>query len=169
MAMYAFFNTVNQLTFVSENIIQGSKGANTLYASFEGKNWANFPIASITFRRDDGSTSPEIYMVQEAFTYNNVTYSNGYKFVFYDEWFAAIAGKLEATIRLYGIAGQISAMGLITTEVQEAVNPGNVVLTGDQYETLVSFIAEASRSQLIYYQDNEPTDETEGDIWFDIV
>jgi hypothetical protein len=167
--MYAFFNTLNQLTFISEPIIQGSKNANALYASFEGRTWTNYPVASITFRRDDNSVSPEIYMVQQAFTYEGTTYSNGFYFNFYDEWFAGIAGKLEATIKLYGTEGQIVAMGLITTEVQEGVPPESLTISNENWQDFLSAIAQLAARQNVIVQDNEPVGLQElNDLWFDI-
>lgn len=167
--MYAFFNTNNELTFVSEPLIQGSKGANTLYASFESRTWATHPIASITFRRDDGSTSPEVFMEQHSFEYESVTYSNGFRFNFYDEWFTAIAGKLEATIRLYGQAGQITAMGLITMTVQEGTEPAYIELSNTQYQSLISLIAEAYNDvELLHFDETyDPATNTSGDFYYD--
>jgi hypothetical protein len=167
--MYAFFNTLGQLTFVSEPVIQGSKAANNLYASFEGKSWSQFPIATITFRRDDGSTSPEIQMTQEAFTYDSVNYTNGFLFNFYDEWFTALAGKLEATIRLYGQGGAISAQGLITIEVQAGVAPAYVDLEPSQYQAILSLIAEAYNDiEALHFDETfEPGATTSGDFYYD--
>jgi hypothetical protein len=167
--MYAFFNTLGQLTFVSESVIQGSEAANNLYASFENKTWTNYPIATITFRRDDGTTSPEIQMTQHAFTYNSVNYSNGFLFNFYDEWFTAIAGKLEATIRLYGQGGVISAQGLITIEVQSGVAPAYVDLEPEQYQEILSLISEAYNDieSLHFDETFEPGATTSGDFYYD--
>lgn len=167
--MYAFFNSLNELTFISENIVQGSKGANTLYASFENRTWATHPIASITFRRDDGSISPEVFMTQQSFTYDGTTYSNGFVFNFYDEWFTAIAGKLEATIRLYATTGQITAMGLITTEVQEGTEPAYVELNTSQYQDLVALIAEAYTDveKLHFDETYDPQNLISGDLYYD--
>jgi hypothetical protein len=167
--MYAFFNTLGELTFVSEPIVQGSKAANNLYTSFQGKTWADYPIASITFRRDDGTTSPEVFMTQQQFTYNGTTYTNGFFFNFYDEWFTAIDGKLEATIRLYGQGGAISAQGLITMEVQAGVAPAYVDLEPGQYQALLSLIAEAYNDieSLHFDETYVPGATTSGDFYYD--
>jgi hypothetical protein len=139
-AIFEQDGTLKILDTTNETFIEGSVGVNNFYAAFENRAWSNYPIATATFKRNDGSVSPELVMVQETFTHDNISY-NGFKINIYDLWFFAIPGKLEVTFRLYS-NNSIFAQGKVTISVQKSVTSQTSTITPDQYQSLLNYIAD---------------------------
>jgi hypothetical protein len=138
-AIFTSDGTLQTLDTTNETFIEGSVGVNNFYAAFISRPWADYPICTATFKRNDSSTSPELVMVQETFTHNGTTY-NGFKINIYDLWFFAIPGKLEVTFRLYS-NNAIFAQGKITISVQKSVTSQTSTITPDQYQSLLNYLA----------------------------
>jgi hypothetical protein len=138
-AIFEQDGTLKILDTTNETFIEGSVGVNNFFAAFENRPWSEYPICTATFKRNDGSLSPELVMTQEAFTHENITY-NGFKINIYDLWFFAIAGKLEVTFRLYS-NNAIFAQGKVTISVQKSVTSSTSTITPDQYQSLLNFFA----------------------------
>jgi hypothetical protein len=92
-------------------------------------------------------------MEQTSFVYTGTafpaaTYSNSYKFAFYDNWILDKAGLLEITVKLYGTAGNVLVSGKLTVSVDPSVLSTTVTITPDQYTDIVSQISSlTSRDQ----------------------
>jgi hypothetical protein len=138
-AIFEQDGTLKTLDTTNETFIEGSVGVNNFFAAFENRSWAEYPICTATFKRNDGSVSPELVLTQESFTQNNVTY-NGFKINIYDLWFFAIPGKLEVTFRLYS-NNSIFAQGKVTISVQKSVTSSTASITPDQYQSLLNYLA----------------------------
>lgn len=139
-AIFSADGTLLTLDTTNETFIEGNEGVNNFYAFFTDRAWAVYPVATATFKRNDGSVSPEIYMTQETFTLNGTSY-DGFKLNLYDIWFLGIPGKLEITCRLYS-NNLIFAQGKITISVQKSVTSGTTTITTTQYQTLLQAIAD---------------------------
>ena len=167
--MIAIFNSQGTLLELdSEPLIQGSVNQNTLYCGFQSVLWSNYPRATITFKRSDGSVSPELLMTQHSLTYEAVTYQ-GYKFSFYDHWFLSIAGALDITIRLYNSnALNIFVQGRITTSVQKSVSEITNI-TPSQYQDLLQQLILQSYDvdNIVFDEDYEPQTLESGTLFYD--
>jgi hypothetical protein len=139
-AIFQQDGTLQTLDTSNETFIEGNEGVNDLYVTFIGRPLQAYPVATATFKRNNNSISPEIYMTQTTFTYNGTTY-NGFKLNLYDVWFLAIPGKLDITCRLYS-NNSIYATGKITISVQKSVTSGTTTITTMQYQTLLQAIAD---------------------------
>jgi hypothetical protein len=139
-AIFQQDGTLQTLDTTNETFIEGNEGINDLYVAFINKPNTIYPVATATFKRNNNSISPEIYMTKATFTYNNVSY-NGFRLNLYDIWFLAIPGKLDITCRLYS-NNAIYATGKITISVQKSVTSGETTITTTQYQTLLQAISE---------------------------
>lgn len=139
-AIFQQDGTLQTLDTTNETFIEGNEGINDLYAAFIGRPINAYPIATATFRRNDGSISPEINMIQATFTHNGTTY-NGFRLNLYDIWFLAIPGKLDITCRLYS-NNAIYATGKITISVQKSVTSGTTTITTTQYQNILQLLSQ---------------------------
>jgi hypothetical protein len=145
--IYAYFNNLLALSLDTTNssLLAGAVNEDELFVHFVGKNHTDYPTATITFKRSDGTISPELVMEQTSFVYAGTvfpagTYSNSYKFLFYDDWILALKGSLEATVRLYGVNGNVLVSGKLTLSVQSSVFSPETTITPTQYTNLVNQI-----------------------------
>jgi hypothetical protein len=145
--IYAYFNNLLVLSLDTTNssLLAGAVNEDELFVHFVGKNHIDYPTATITFKRSDGTISPELVMQQTNFVYSGTTfpagtYSNSYNFLFYDDWILALKGPLEATVRLYGQNGNILVSGKLTLSVQPSVFSPETTITPAQYTNLVAQI-----------------------------
>jgi hypothetical protein len=145
--IYAYFSSLLALSLdtTQSSLIAGAVNEDELFVNFQGKNHVDYPTATITFKRSDGTISPELLMIQTSFVYSGTkfpvgTYANSYRFVFYDDWILALKGPLEATVRLYGQNGNVLVSGKMTLSVQPSVFSPETTITPQQYSNLVSQI-----------------------------
>jgi hypothetical protein len=145
--IYAYFNATLDLSLDTTNasLIAGAANEDELFVYFLNKSHVDYPTATITFKRSDGTISPELVMEQTSFVYSGTafatgTYANSYKFLFYDDWILALKGPLEATIRLYGVNGNVLVSGKLTVNVEASVFSPETTITPTQYTNLVNQI-----------------------------
>jgi len=145
--IYAYFNSllVLSLDTLESSLNAGAVNEDQIFVHFLGKSHVDYPTATITFKRSDGAISPELVMQQTTFAYSRSvfpagTYANSYTFVFYDDWILALKGPLEATVRLYGVNGNVLVSGKMTLSVQPSVFSPETTITPTQYTNLVNQI-----------------------------
>jgi hypothetical protein len=145
--IYAYFNATLDLSLDTTNasLIAGAANEDELFVYFLNKSHVDYPTATITFKRSDGTISPELVMDQTSFVYSGTafptgTYANSYKFLFYDDWILALKGPLEATVRLYGVNGNVLVSGKLTVNVEASVFSPETTITPTQYTNLVNQI-----------------------------